>query len=86
VLAEQAHLCGARFTAADVSVGYALMLAQHLGLASRFTPAVKAYWERLQQRDAYTRALQSQEAAALAQGVSTVAAPDSIPDAQPAKA
>ena len=84
-LAEQAHLCGARFTAADVSVGYALMLAQHLGLASRFTPAVKAYWERLQQRDAYIRALRSQEAAALAQGVSTVAAPDSIPDARSAK-
>ena len=79
-LAEQAHLCGARFTAAYVSVGYALMLAQHLGLASRFTPAVKAYWERLQQRDAYIRPLRSQEAAALAQGVSTVAAPDSIPD------
>jgi isopropylmalate/homocitrate/citramalate synthase len=28
---QQAHLSGARFTAADVSVGYALMLAQHLG-------------------------------------------------------
>jgi hypothetical protein len=61
-----------------------VMLPQHLGLASRFTSAVKAYWERLQQRDAYIRALRSQEAAALAQGVSTVAAPDSIPDTIPA--
>jgi glutathione S-transferase len=76
LLAQQEHLCAGRFTAADVSVGYALLLAQHLGLASRFTPAVKAYWERLQQRDAYLRAQRSQEVAAAAQGVSTVAAPD----------
>ena len=80
VLAGQAHLCAGRFTAADVSVGYALMLAQHLGLTSRFTPAVKAYWERLQQRDAYIRALRSQERAAIAQGVSVVPAPDTVPD------
>jgi glutathione S-transferase len=85
VLATQAYLCAGRFSAADVSVGYALMLAQHLGLTSRFTPAVAAYWERLQQRDAYIRALKSQEAAALAQGVSTIPAPDTVPDGQPGK-
>jgi glutathione S-transferase len=76
VLAEQPYLCAGRFTAADVSVGYALLLAQHLGLAARFTPAVSAYWARLQQREAYLRALQSQEVAARAQGVSVVPAPD----------
>ncbi|WP_332744291.1 glutathione S-transferase family protein [Hydrogenophaga sp.] len=76
MLTQQEHLCAGRFTAADVSVGYALLLAQHLGLASRFTPAVTAYWERLQRREGYRRALQAQEAAAVAQGVSTVPAPD----------
>jgi len=86
VLAEHAHLCAGRFTAADVSVGYALMLAQHLGLTDRITPEVKAYWERLQQRDAYIRALRSQEVAATAQGISTVAAPDTVLEAQPGKA
>lgn len=80
LLAEQEYLCAGRFTAADVSVGYALMLAQYLGLAERFTPAVSAYWERLQQRDAYQRALRSQEAAAVAQGVSTTPAPNTLPD------
>jgi glutathione S-transferase len=80
VLAGQTHLCAGRFTGADVSVGYALMLAQHLGLAPRFTPAVTAYWERLQQRDAYLRALRSQEAAARAQGVSAVPVPDTVLD------
>jgi glutathione S-transferase len=74
VLANDAFLCAGRFTAADVSVGYALLLARHVGLAERFTPAVKAYWERLEQRDAYIRALRSEEAAATRQGVSTVPA------------
>ena len=74
VLATQDHLCGQRFTAADVSVGYALMLAQHLGLASRFKPAARAYWQRLQGRAAYGRALEAQDAAARAQGVSAAAA------------
>jgi glutathione S-transferase len=60
-------------------VGYALLLAAHLGLAARFTPAVAAYWARLQQREAYVRALRAQEAAAIAQGVSTIPAPDTAP-------
>lgn len=86
LLAERSYLCAERFTAADVSVGYALMLAQHLGLSTRFTPAVAAYWERLQQRDAYGRALRVQEAAALEQRISTVPAPDTMPDVHPVKA
>ncbi|HEX5512838.1 MAG TPA: glutathione S-transferase family protein [Gammaproteobacteria bacterium] len=80
LLTTQTYLCAGRFTAADVSVGYALLLAQHLGLAPRFTPAVAAYWERLQQRDGYIRALRAQETAALAQGVATVPAPEAMPD------
>lgn len=80
LLTEHQYLCAGRFTAADVSVGYALLLAQHIGLASRFTPAVEAYWKRLQQRDAYGQALRAQEAAARAQGVSTVPAPDTTAD------
>jgi glutathione S-transferase len=76
LLAEHEFLCAGRFTAADVSVGYALLLADHLRLAERFEPSVRAYWERLQQRDGYRRALAAQKAAAEAQGVSIVAAPD----------
>lgn len=75
-LAAQDYLCAGRFTAADVSVGYALLLAEHLGLAPRFTPAVAAYWARLRQRDGFVRALGAQEAAARAQGISTVPSPD----------
>jgi glutathione S-transferase len=80
-LAEQDYLCAAgRFTAADVSVGYALMLADHLDLSSRFTPAVTAYWERLQARQAFKRALDAQRTAALRQSVSILPAPQSVPD------
>ena len=75
-LLESEYLCAGRFTAADVSVGYALLAAQHLGLVDRFTPGVRRYWERLQARDGYQRALRAQHEAALSQGVSTTPAPD----------
>ena len=54
------HLCAGRFTAADISVGYALLLAQTLGLSERFSPTVAAYWARLQQREAFKRAKAAQ--------------------------
>lgn len=76
LLADRDYLCAGRFTAADVSVGYALLVAEHLGLHERFEPAISHYWQRLQQRDGYRRAIQAQHAAAVAQNVSTVAAPD----------
>lgn len=78
-LAEQPFLCAGRFTAADVSVGYALMLAEHLDLAPRFSPAVRDYWQRLKSREAFQRALTAQWQAAVDQGVSTVPAPDTGP-------
>ncbi len=76
VLAQQQFLCAGRFTAADVSVGYALFLAEFLGLAQRFTPSVLAYWERLRSRPGFQRAIDAQRHAAVAQGVPTADAPD----------
>src|SRR3981081_746987 len=55
-IANRDMLCGGRFTAADISVGYALLLAQSLGLSKDFTPGVTAYWQRLQGRDGLRRA------------------------------
>lgn len=81
VLGDRPYLCAGRFTAADISVGYALLLAEHLGLGPRLTPAVSQYWARLKQREGYRRALAAQQAAAVAQGVSTVPAPDTVPGA-----
>ncbi len=78
-LGGQETLCAGRFTVADISVGYACLLADHLGLAAGFTPAVAAYWQRLRQRPGFERAMAAQQAAAAAQGVSPVPAPDCLP-------
>ena len=75
-LQQQEFLCAGRFTAADVSVHYALMLASHLGLAQQFPDAVRHYHQRLEQRPAFQRALQVQHQAALDQAVPTTPAPD----------
>jgi len=69
-LTAREFLCADRFTAADVAVGYALMLAELLELHAKFTPAVAAYWQRLRTHEGFTRALRAQERAAVAQGVS----------------
>jgi len=75
-LATQPFVSSQRFTAADVSVGYALMLAERIGLASQFPPAIAAYWERLKNRDAFKRALNAEREAAIAQGVPATSAVD----------
>ena len=56
----QQWLCAERFTGADISVGYALLLAAQLGLDVEFTPTVAAYWARLQARPAFQAAKASQ--------------------------
>ncbi|MGM9427608.1 glutathione S-transferase family protein [Hydrogenophaga sp. MI9] len=75
-LQHNEHLCAGRFTAADVAVGYALVLAQHLGLDARFPPAVAAYWQRLKDRPAFQRALRVEREAALDQRVDPTPSPD----------
>ena len=62
-------LCDDRFSGADISVGYALLLANNLGMPDDFPPAVTAYWERLQARDGFKRAKAAQAAAAKELGI-----------------
>jgi glutathione S-transferase len=45
-----------RFTMADVSVGYAVLLALSIGLDQQVTPGMAAYLERLSQREGFQRA------------------------------
>jgi glutathione S-transferase len=59
-----------RFTAADISIGYALLLATRLGLAEQFTPEAADYWARLSARPGYRRAREAQQAALATQDVS----------------
>jgi glutathione S-transferase len=61
VVSKQPTLCAGRFTAADISVGFALMLAEFLGLNAKFSPAVAAYWQSLKERDGFRRAAARQD-------------------------
>ncbi|MEW6642411.1 MAG: glutathione S-transferase family protein [Pseudomonadota bacterium] len=69
ITAEQETVCAGRFTAADISVGYALLLAERIGLAKDFGPAVAAYWQRLQQREGFQRARVAEKRAGEEQNV-----------------
>jgi glutathione S-transferase len=68
-IAQRDMLCGGRFTVADISVGYAFMLAEYVGLAKKFPEAIVNYWQRLRERDGFRRALAAQDLAAEQQGV-----------------
>jgi glutathione S-transferase len=67
--AKSDTLCAGRFTAADISVGYALLLADRLGLSRDFGPAVAAYWQRLQAREGFRRAVEAENLASDQQNV-----------------
>jgi glutathione S-transferase len=54
-------LCAGRFTAADISVGYALLLARQLTLHEKWSPAIAGYWERLKARPAFQAAKAAQK-------------------------
>jgi glutathione S-transferase len=65
------NLCAGRFTAADITVGYALRLAERIGLAKDFGPNVAAWWQRLRARDGYRRALAAETRAGEEQNVAS---------------
>lgn len=54
-------LCAGRFTGADISVGYALLLAKQLKLDGKFSPAIQAYWDRLKDRPGFKAAKAAQK-------------------------
>jgi glutathione S-transferase len=60
-LERSPYLAGETFTAADISVTYALQLAQRSG-GVRLGEAEQAYFDRASGRDAYKRALQTCQA------------------------
>jgi len=60
MLASADYVAGDRFTAADISVGYALMLAEFVQIGDGGAPRIAAYWERLRTRPAFARAKAAQ--------------------------
>ncbi|MDB9734315.1 glutathione S-transferase family protein [Porticoccaceae bacterium] len=55
--AHNEFLVANRFTIADIAVGFALQLAESLGIADGFKPNTKAYYERLKARPAFQKAI-----------------------------
>ena len=54
-------LCADRFTGADISVGYALLLASFLGLLDDASPAILAYWRRIEGTASFKAAKRAQK-------------------------
>lgn len=61
------YVAADRFTVADISVAYSLLLAGKLGLNDQFPPVVTKYWHLLRKRDGYRRADEAQIKAAAEQ-------------------
>jgi glutathione S-transferase len=55
------YVCADRFTMADISFAYSLLLATSLGLQGEFPRKLIPYWESMQQRDGYRRALRAEQ-------------------------
>ena len=60
-LGDRKWLVADRFTMADISVGYALLLAKSLKIDDGFPPQVAAYWQRLKGREGFGRAKDAQK-------------------------
>lgn len=56
------YLCADRFTVADICVGYALILAERVGLDEGVPESLKAYRARLTARGGYRRAVERETA------------------------
>ena len=56
--ATRRYLCADRFTIADICVGYALVLAQSLGIDEVFTPNTQRWWQTITDRPAYKLAFE----------------------------
>ncbi|AUX70111.1 glutathione S-transferase [Porphyrobacter sp. HT-58-2] len=61
-LQSREYLCADRFTVADICVGYALILAESVGLDEGVPDSLKAYRARLSARPAFIRAFAREEA------------------------
>jgi glutathione S-transferase len=68
-IANSETLVAGRFTAADIAIGFALLLAEKIGLSKDFGPNVAAYWQRLQQRDGFKSAVAAEDRAGERQNV-----------------
>jgi glutathione S-transferase len=60
------YACAGRFTMADISISYAILLARSIGIGGDVPPSLSRYFDRLATRPAYERAQRAQTQAASA--------------------
>lgn len=70
-LADREYLVAGRFTTADISVGYAIMLAEIIGIADDLAPSLRHWFERLSQRAGFQRARAAEKAGLQAAGIAS---------------
>ncbi|MFK7977589.1 MAG: glutathione S-transferase family protein [Halioglobus sp.] len=56
-LEGQSYIVGEQFTAADIIIGFALMIAKHAGFVNSDTPQCEQYFARIESRPAYQKAM-----------------------------
>ena len=62
LMGEAEYVCAGRFTMADISVGYAILLARAVGMGADVPAPLSAYFDRLAARPAFARAKLAQSA------------------------
>ena len=70
------YVAAGRFTVADISIGYALMLMRVTGIFDEVPASFQAYYARVKERPAFHRAKAAQSRAASEQGVAPPIAPE----------
>ena len=63
------YVAAGRFTVADISVGYAMIVLKYIGLFDQAPASLQSYYGRLKQRPAFVWAKAAQERSASEKGV-----------------
>jgi glutathione S-transferase len=72
LMAGAEYVAADRFTVADISVGYAMLVTKVVGLFDQAPASLQAYYNRLKARPAFKRAKAAQQTAASERGVEPI--------------
>jgi glutathione S-transferase len=78
LMAGAEYVAADRFTVADISVGYALMVLKVIGLFDQAPASLQAYYGRLRERPGFRRAKAAQKHAASEKGVGPTLPPEKL--------
>ncbi len=70
-LLDREYLCAGRFTAADIAITYALLLARLIGLGDRMPARINDYLDRMTRREGFRLTQEKEQQAARAANIDT---------------